>query len=318
MLHTDEPTSALHCSISIVICSYADWRWEDFLEACSSVRAQMTARDELVVVIDHNDDLAAKARAELPWARVAVNEGKKGLSDARNTGVRLSRCDVVAFLDDDAAARPGWLTSLRESFESGEVAVAGTAVQPRWEGGRAPNWFPPEFGWVVGCSYRGLPEVKATVRNPIGASMAVRRAVFGQVGGFSDTIGRVGTTPVGCEETEFCIRVTAHGGHTVVFDPMSAVDHFVPAVRQTMRYFVRRCFHEGRSKRIVALLQGTGASLASERRYVRVTLPSGVFMAVKGAPRDPAGLLRAGVLLLGLACTVFGYAVESMQRGHIA
>ena len=111
-----EPRPAVHCSISVVICSYADWRWTDFLEACASVRVQLTSGDELVVVIDHNDDLATRARAELPWAQVAANEGKSGLSGARNTGVRLSRGDVVAFLDDDAAARPA---GLRESFDGG-------------------------------------------------------------------------------------------------------------------------------------------------------------------------------------------------------
>ena len=310
-----ESPPAVRCSISVVICSYADWRWDEFRQACASVQAQLADGDELVVVVDHNDDLLTKARAELPWARVAGNGGRKGLSDARNTGVQLSRGEVVAFLDDDAAARPGWLAGLRESFENSEVAVVGTAVQPRWEGGRAPRWFPAEFGWVVGCSYRGLPEVKTAVRNPIGASMAVRRAVFGQVGGFSDAIGRVGTTPVGCEETEFCIRVATHGGHQVLFDPLSAVDHNVPAGRQTMRYFIRRCFHEGRSKRIVSLLQGTAAGLATERRYVRVTLPSAIFEGVTRALYRPAGLLRAAAVLIGLCTTVFGYAVESLQRG---
>jgi len=306
--------SAVSLSISVVICSYADSRFSELLDACESVQQQLGPADEVVVVIDHNDGLMARAFAALPRVRVARNEGKRGLSGARNTGVRLSRNDVVAFLDDDAVARPGWLAGLRESFANDEVAVAGTAVEPRWEGGRAPSWFPPEFGWVVGCSYRGLPEVKTTVRNPIGASMAVRRAVFGQVGGFSGAIGRVGTTPVGCEETEFCIRVAARDGNKVVFDPASAVDHFVPAVRQTMRYFVRRCYHEGRSKRIVSLLQGSRASLASERRYVRVTLPAAVYLAVTGARRNPTGLLRGGVVLVGLGSTVLGYAVESLQR----
>jgi glucosyl-dolichyl phosphate glucuronosyltransferase len=309
---------AVSRSISVVICSYADSRFGELLNACESVRAQLGPADEVVVVIDHNDGLMARVRAELPWARVAGNEGRRGLSDARNTGVRLSRRDVVAFLDDDAAARPGWLAGLRESFANDEVAVAGTAVEPRWEGGGPPSWFPPEFGWVVGCSYRGLPEVKTTVRNPIGASMAVRRSVFGQVGGFSGAIGRVGTTPVGCEETEFCIRVAARDGNKVVFDPTSAVDHFVPAVRQTMRYFVRRCYHEGRSKRIVSLLQGSRAGLASERRYVKVTLPLAVYLAVTGARRNPAGLLRGGVVLVGLSSTLFGYVVESLQRGPLA
>jgi GT2 family glycosyltransferase len=299
------PQTVAGCSISVVICSYADWRWDDLRRACASVEAQVGTKDELIAVIDHNDELLAKARAQLPGVRVVHNDGKQGLSDGRNTGVRVSHGDVVAFLDDDAVARPGWLAGLRDTFASSEVAVAGTAVQPRWEGGRPPRWFPDEFGWVVGCSYRGLPKVKTTVRNPIGASMAVRRTVFGQVGGFSDVIGRVGTTPAGCEETEFCIRVTAQGdGHQVIFDPMTAVDHFVPAVRQTMKYFISRCFHEGRSKRIVSLLQGTGAGLSSERRYVRVTLPTAVFSGIAGAMRRPAGLLRAAVVLIGLSSTI--------------
>ena len=312
------PNPATSCSISVVICSYADWRWDDFRRAGTSVQEQLLEGDELVVVIDHNEALLERARTEFPRARVVANSGKQGLSDARNTGVETSRGDVVAFLDDDAVARPGWVAGLREVFASSEVAVAGTAVRPNWEGGHAPRWFPDEFGWVVGCSYRGQPEVRTTVRNPIGASMAVRRSVFGEVGGFSDAIGRVGTKPVGCEETEFCIRVAAHDSvNKVVLDPMTAVDHYVPASRQTMKYFVSRCYHEGRSKRIVSLLQGTDAGLSSERTYVRVTLPTAVLKGVAGAVRRPAGLVQAGVVMVGLGSTVLGYAVESLRRGAV-
>jgi len=305
-------------TVSVVICSYADWRWADLARACASVGAQLTAGDELIVVVDHNATLLARATAEFPGAHVLANQGRQGLSDARNTGVEAARGDVVAFLDDDAAARPGWLDGMRDAFRDAAVAVAGTWVEPRWEGGRAPSWFPAEFGWVVGCSYRGLPEVRTTVRNPIGASMAVRRAVFAEVGGFSDAIGRVGTKPVGAEETEFCIRVTAQdSSRLVLFDPYAAVDHYVPAARQTVRYFVSRCYHEGRSKRIVALLQGTGAGLSSERTYARVTLPAAVVRGVREAPRRPAGLLRAAMVLIGLGSTVLGYGVESARRGAV-
>ena len=305
-------------SISVVICSYTDRRWDDFRRACASVERQLLDGDELVVVIDHNDALLARARASLSRARVVANGGKQGLSDARNTGVATATWDVVAFLDDDAAARAGWLAGLRTTFTSAEVAVAGTAVVADWEGGHPPRWFPAEFGWVVGCSYRGQPETKATVRNPIGASMAVRRSVFGAVGGFSDAIGRVGATPVGCEETEFCIRVSAHDSAAkVVLDPTTAVDHHVPAARQTVGYFVRRCYHEGRSKRIVSMLRGTAAGLSAERTYVRETLPAAVARGVSGAVRDPDGLVRAGVVMLGLGSTVLGYAVESVRRGPL-
>jgi glucosyl-dolichyl phosphate glucuronosyltransferase len=305
-------------TVSVVICSYADWRWADLARARASVAAQLTPGDELIVVVDHNASLLARAAAEFAGAHVIANAGKQGLSDARNTGVEAARGDVVAFLDDDAAARPGWLEGLRDAFRDDAVAVAGTWVEPRWEGGRRPEWFPAEFGWVVGCSYVGLPKIKTTVRNPIGASMAVRRAVFAEVGGFSDAIGRVGTKPVGCEETEFCIRVTARdSGRIVLFDPDAAVDHYVPAARQTVRYFVSRCYHEGRSKRIVALLQGTDAGLSSERTYARVTLPAAVLRGLAESPRRPAGLLRAAMVVVGLGSTVLGYGVESLRRGAV-
>ena len=305
-------------SISVVICSYADWRWADLRRAGASIERQLRDGDELILVIDHNDSLLARARAEFPRARVVANGGRQGLSDARNTGVEIARGDVVAFLDDDAVAAPCWVDGLRAAFAGDDVAVAGTAVRPNWEGGHAPRWFPEEFGWVVGCSYRGLPETTSAVRNPIGASMAVRRTVFDKVGGFSAAIGRVGTKPVGAEETEFSIRVTAHdAGSRIVFDPRIAVDHYVPAARQTVGYFVSRCYHEGRSKRIVSLLQGAGAALSAERRYVRVTLPSAVVRGVTGALRHPEGLLKAGVVVLGLGSTVAGYVVESFQRGAV-
>ncbi len=305
-------------TVSVVICSYTEQRLPDLRRAVTSVAAQLAPGDEMIVVIDHNEGLLARATAEFAAARVLGNQGQSGLSDARNTGIGAAGNDVVAFLDDDAVARPGWLTSLRAAFGDSAVAVAGTGVEPQWAGGRAPNWFPAEFGWVVGCSYRGLPTSVSAVRNPIGASMAVRRAVFAEIGGFSIAIGRVGTTPVGCEETEFCLRVAAqYTDQLVLFTPTAAVDHHVPAARQTVRYFVSRCYHEGRSKRIVTLLQGTQTTLSTERTYVRVTLPAAVARGVLESRRRPAGLLRAAMVVVGLSSTVLGYGVESLRRGAI-
>src|SRR3954462_9623189 len=122
-------------SISVVICSYTDRRWDDFRRACASVERQLLDGDELLVVIDDRDALLARARAEIPRARVVANGGKQGLSDAHNTGVAAATGDVVAFLDDDAAARPGWLAGLRATFAGADVAVAGTAVVARRGGG---------------------------------------------------------------------------------------------------------------------------------------------------------------------------------------
>src|SRR5260370_3129049 len=99
---------------------------------------------------------------------------------------------------------------------------------------KEPRWFPEEFYWVVGCTYRGMPGSVAQIRNPIGANMAFRREVFDVVGDFRSEVGRVGTHPVGCEETELCIRVRQHWPHGVfLYQPQACVSHRVPINRAT-------------------------------------------------------------------------------------
>lgn len=308
---------ATRTDITVVVCAYTEQRWDILAEACRAVRDQLSPGDELVVVIDHNDRLLDRAQAGLPGARVLPNTAARGLSGARNTGVSASGKGIVVFLDDDAVPRPGWLTSIRAVFaRADEVAVVGTRVLPRWQGERAPAWFPEEFGWVVGCGYRGQPTTRAAIRNPIGASMAVRRHALARAGGFSAGVGRVGTLPVGCEETEFCIRLAQREPRAaIVFTPDAAVDHFVPAQRQTLRYFLSRCYHEGRSKRAVARLRGRERALSAERAYVKVTLPAAVArgLSPRALRRDPAATLKALAVVAGLCATVWGYAVPGAR-----
>src|SRR5699024_3917564 len=121
---------------------------------------------ELLVVIDHNEELQARAEAELTGARVLANAGPKGLSGARNTGLEAATCGVVAFLDDDATAEPHWTSHLLAPYRDPDVLGVGGWAVPDWQTGE-PAWFPEEFLWVVGCSYRGLPTSTAPVRNLI-------------------------------------------------------------------------------------------------------------------------------------------------------
>src|SRR5439155_542168 len=78
--------------------------------------------------------------------------------NARTTGIdRADRGDVIAFLDDDAVAEPDWLETMLRAYGDGSVMAVGGRIEPLWAAGR-PGWFPPEFDWVVGCTYVGLPE----------------------------------------------------------------------------------------------------------------------------------------------------------------
>jgi glycosyltransferase involved in cell wall biosynthesis len=289
--------------LSVVICAFDSARAEALAEAVSSVREQAA---ETIVVVDHAPDLLAHARRALPGALVIGNAEARGLAGARNTGVRAARRPVVAFLDDDAVAAPGWASQLARHYADPQVVGAGGAIVPRWARAR-PGWFPEEFDWVVGCSYRGLPQAVAPVRNLIGCNMSFRREHVLAVGGFAEGLGRIGRTPVGCEETELCLRLAECG--RLVYDPQAVVHHRVTLERATLAYFLARCYGEGRSKRAVVRRSGRQRGLESERAHLRRALPAGVGRGVRSAARgEAAGLARAGAIALGVAAAGAGYA----------
>ena len=304
--------------VSVIICAHTEKRYSDLLAAVESVQAQTRPAQEIWVVIDHNPALLERVSAL--WAadervRVVDNQQTRGLSGARNTAIALTQGDILAFLDDDASAAPDWLASLLSVYDDPQVAGAGGGIDPNWLGG-APRWFPAEFQWVVGCTYRGMPESVATVRNLIGANMSFRRQVFQMVGHFTDGMGRIGALPVGCEETELCIRYRQRQPQDrFVFVPQARVQHNVPAARATFSYFRSRCYHEGRSKAQVVRLVGADDGLSSERSYTLRTLPLGVLQGLGQALRgDLAGLGRAAAIVIGLSVTAVGYLVGKYEQ----
>jgi hypothetical protein len=73
--------------MSIVVCAHTSERWDDIRAAVESLREQTCRPAEVILVIDHNPDLLARAEASFPDVRTAPNTGTRGLSGARNTGV---------------------------------------------------------------------------------------------------------------------------------------------------------------------------------------------------------------------------------------
>ena len=309
-------SSGLHIpSISVVICAYTEARWNELTAAVRSVEEQTNSARETIVVIDHNDLLLARARAAFTDAVVIENAERQGLSGARNSGVAIATGDVVAFLDDDATAERDWLAHLAAPYSDPDVLGVGGEILPAWQVGK-PAFFPTEFYWVVGCTYTGLPDERAEIRNMIGANMSVRRDVLNETGGFSDVIGRVGTRPVGCEETELCIRAKrGRPQGRFIYEPAATVHHLVPKARSGWRYFLNRCWAEGLSKAVVSRLAGAQDGLSSERAHVLRTLPRGVWHGLVDARHgDRSGLARAAAIVVGLAVTTGGY-VFGMVRG---
>ena len=301
-------------SRTVIVCAYTVDRWALTERCLEAVLAQDPAPDQVVAVVDHNPDLAGLIAGRFPSIDVVANAGSPGLSSARNTGVDHARGEIVAFVDDDAEPAAGWLAGLAVAFDDPTILVAGGRAIAAWET-RQPGWFPDEFLWVVGCSYRGQPS-SGDVRNPLGCNMAFRRSVFDRVGGFDLTVGRVGTLPIGGEETELCLRVRRliPGGRIVLVEG-AEVRHVVPASRARFEYFVRRCFYEGLSK---AVLHGLadGRALATEGNYVLGTLTRAVgrrLRRVATLDRPLESIAGIGATVIGATGASVGYVVGRLR-----
>ena len=311
---------------TVVVSTYDEKRWDDLVACVDSLYSQTSPPLETIVVVDHNAALLEKARGAFPQATVISNERPRGLAGARNTGIAAARGEIVAFIDDDARAEPEWLEKLAGCIAEPVTVGAGGELLPLWQA-PVPSWFPREFYWVFGCSYTGLPERLAPVRNPIGANMAVRASILAEVGGFREgesedapreiksrgVVRAGGNVP---DDTDLAIRVKHHRPEAVwLYQPEATVLHSVTSERTTLGYFLRRCYEEGGGKANLSRYVGADEGLSSERRHLAVVLPRGVWRGLTGPLRgDPAGPLRAAAIVAGVLASACGFAVASFSN----
>ncbi|MEV6305253.1 glycosyltransferase family 2 protein [Actinoplanes sp. NPDC051861] len=300
---------------TIVIPTYSEARWDYLTRTLASARSQTHTPAEIVVVVDHNPAMFERIQRELPGVTVLRNAYAQGVSGNRNTGAFHAKTPLVAFLDDDIIADRNWLARQIEPFTDPDVVGTGGAIEPAWEG-PAPRWMPAEFLWAVGGSYAGMPTETAPIRNVWSANMIVRKDVFEAAGGFRVGFGKLGSRNRP-EDTDLCLRMSEVSGGRWMYVPSAVIQHEVPAERASFRFFVRRCYAEGRGKVQMAGLHENDA-LGAERSYLW-SLPKAVVRHV-GAAASGKGtdhLLRAGGVIAGVTAAGVGGVVEtvSSKRG---
>jgi glucosyl-dolichyl phosphate glucuronosyltransferase len=300
-------------SADVVICTYTLDRWGLLLRAVESTLTQSVTPQQLIIIVDHNDELLQRCQDEWTAGRpdspvdivVIANQFAGRLGSARNTALLHARADIVAFLDDDAEAAPDWLQRLLDVYATRPAAVAvGGAPLPDY-GAPRPSWFPPDFDWVFGCHYRSLPSRLAPVRHLIGASMSVRRDEILGVGGFHADDH---------DDMDLSHRIAhEHGPAAVLYEPRAQVRHFVSAERMTWSYFWRRCFFVNRSKVTAFANMGQAGNIRAELRFgvgvVLAVFPA-LLAAVTGRPEQ---LRQAVVAVIGLALAGCGYIAGRVQ-----
>jgi GT2 family glycosyltransferase len=296
----------------VIICAYTMRRW-DRLQLSVRSAIEQNGVNKVLLVIDHNDELLSAANrlyANEPQVHVLPNTATQGLSGARNTGVAASTAELVAFLDDDAVAAPNWLGALREVLREEHATVTGGRAEPEWIGGKAGKWLPDETLWVVGCSFTGQATQVTRVRNVMGCSMLFKREAIVSAGNFNEATGRVGTLPIGAEETELCIRISQQNPSAkVMFVPQSIVHHEVSPDRLTYKYLVRRGWYEGISKAYITAKLPKNV-LGTESGYAVMLVGRTFAYLLRGKLRSAIALPSLLVATVG----GYGYGMLKLRR----
>ena len=295
-------------TVSVIIPTYTRARWDWLRECVESAQAQTVPPLEIIVVVDHNPELLEEITAGFPDVIAVPNIGDRGVSGARNSGVKASRGEIAAFLDDDAIATPDWLATLLRHIVTPGVVGVGCYSDGLWDD-PCPKWFPGEFSWTIGVSYSGLPSEPTAVRNVWTCAMLVKRSAFELVDGFREDFGKIGNKSLP-EDTDLCLRIAAaHEDSVWMWDPAKVMKHRVPAGRATFGYLMSRCFLQGWGKAAMARMDGFDESTSLERNNALKTLPAGVGRGLADAVRgDVSGLGRSGSIVAALSVTLSGYA----------
>jgi glycosyltransferase involved in cell wall biosynthesis len=245
-------------------------------------------------------------KVDNPWDDpkiTIVASGPVGPAAKRDLGARISRSQILVFLDDDSFPSADLLNVFEDAFNEREVsAVGGPGITP------ATDSFMQQVSGAVfvstitgGNPSRYVSKGKSReVDDWPSVNLAVRRSAFNEVGGFNSVYWPG-------EDTEFCLKLKRKG-HKIVYRPDAIVWHhrrsgLVAHLRQIGNYG----FHRGYFAR----------HLPENSRKIKYFLPSLIFVLYAVGPL--AFLLGESfealwkVLILGYFSTICLGSIDSMR-----
>jgi glycosyltransferase involved in cell wall biosynthesis len=254
--------------ISVIIAAFDDR--EKLLRCLQSLREQTQPSDqrEVIVVDDGSTDGTSEAVLEhFPEVRLFRQEND-GPDAARNTGVRMARGKILAFIDSDCTAPPGWLEALQKSLETHEVSVVGGPILHLGS----------FLTRIIGVSDFGefLDDRPKSVKTIPTCNMGIRSTLMGRHS-FEARWKMLGDV--------FFSHTLVQGGERLAYDPEVWVYHHP---KSNFTFFCLRAIRYGegfvRTRRAMPTL--------SYSRWVRAGLPGILAISVGHVILDWARLLR--------------------------
>lgn len=234
-------------------------RPEGLERALRSVFAQVSVADRLREIVVADNDPAASARPVIealrdlsPVPLVYAHAPVPGVATARNTALSATEAPLVAFLDDDEAAEPGWLEALIAVQEkTGADVVFGPIT------GKAPDGSGPAQAYLDRFFGREGPNVSGSIDHVYGSgnSLMVRATALPGAAPFDTDADHTGG-----EDDALFRELRARNGR-FAWAADAWVMEYAPAHRATLAYAYRRAFAYG---------QGPSQTAVAERRPLAV------------------------------------------------
>lgn len=239
-------------ALSVAICTFN--RFDTLPLALAAIERQTIdpARLEVLVVDNSSDrDAAARYRRAARFAPNVrwIDSSPPGLSRARNVALEQALGEIVAFVDDDALAEPGWAEAIVAALAADPgAAVAGGPIVPEWGPAGPPDWLPVaniRLLTILDLGRRSRPLKPGEY--VYGANFAIRRSLAIEAGGFDTNLGRVESLLLSGEETRLQAQLAA-AGHRCLYVADAPVRHLIAPERLSRDWFRARMAWQGVSE----------------------------------------------------------------------
>jgi GT2 family glycosyltransferase len=183
------------------------------IDAClDSVLRLDWPRERLEVVVVDNDSTDGTAAILQRHARDVrlLHEPRRGVSAARNAGIRAARGGWIAFTDADCIVEPAWLASLVAPLADPTVGLVGGRILSVEPCNRIER-----FGERIHDQRRAIEDFDLPYA--IGMNWASPRAVLDRVGLFDEALLR-------CEDVDLARRIGS-AGYRMVYSDGACVRH---------------------------------------------------------------------------------------------
>jgi glycosyltransferase involved in cell wall biosynthesis len=280
-------------SISVIIPAFN--RAATIRRAIESVQAQYFADFEVIVVDDASTDDTREVVLSVnePRLRLVVRQVNGGASAARNSGIRASRADLIAFLDSDDAWKPEKLHRQFEAMSlpsSRPVSCTGAVIHLLDHGETRIKRLEDTSDWAR----RLAMECDLSP----GSTQMTARAIFDEIGLFDETLPRF-------EDWDWLLRYTRSKPILAISEPLAEVynrrGRLGDTVERSARLFQSK--HQGvfdalapadRRQALADLWLQAAGTYAFERRYACVLGPA--LQAARYRPFHAAARLALAAL----------------------